>query len=368
LAALLHQSGFAGKVLAYSYGERTSRDVRYGRLVARKLGYPHIAIPKPDDFVTKYLQEDAWRFDAEWSAELNWGFRFAYKDQALGDTGGYRVLSGMYGDAILGKDRFRYRQIAGDQPLDAPSLRDIYLKLNQEYAAPDVILDLFCPDAAAEARMYLDGILDSMFSRLAHLTPFYALSRAEFEQRQRRHTSMVAQCIERDKGTLTPFLDTAVVDFSVRVPYELFHNGRLYKRMLSRHFPALASIPYAGTGLPLSDARIRSALNWRLEKIFTYLPWLRRRLRKRNSFFRFGEGIIRQRPFFSKREDALQELSPPLEFKKALERYQALVDGRQLPIGQACAFLPPALFMLQLRQRWGTARSVATTGSEAEQQ
>jgi len=296
MAALLHQSGFTGKVLAYSWGERSSRDLRYGRAVARALGYPHVAVPRPDDFITRYLEDDAWRFDAEWSAELNWPFRSAYNDPSLGDTSGYRLLSGMYGDATLGKDNFRYRQRIGDKPLAASGLQKIYLQTHQEYAPAELIFGLFGADTAADARRTLDGILEATLLPLARLVPFYALSRAEFRHRQFRHTCMVAQCVERDKAVLTPFVDTAVVDFTLRIPYDSWHDKKIYKRMLRDRFPKVASVPYAVTGMPIADAPFRSALKWRLEKALDYLPGLQKRLKRRNAMFRFQEGVSAKPP------------------------------------------------------------------------
>ncbi len=113
MAGLLAQSGFTGDVLAYSFGQPSSRDVRYGSAVAAKLGYRHVVIPTPGNFVTHGMEEDAWTFDAEWSAELHWPFRTAYRDPTLGDTSGYRVLSGMFGDIVLGSDRIQLQAKAG---------------------------------------------------------------------------------------------------------------------------------------------------------------------------------------------------------------------------------------------------------------
>ncbi len=276
MAGLLHQSRFSGDVLAYSYGQSSSRDVRYGRAIASKLGYRDVTIPTPVDFVTHRIEDDAWLFDAEWSAELHWAVRFAYRDPSLRNTSGYRVLSGMFGDIVLGSDLFNYRRKAGDAPLGADQLRDAYYRVAQEYAPIEAVLDLFGPEAATEARNALDCIANSTLSPIAQLPPFYALTRAEFEHRQRRHTSMVAQCIEGDRLTLTPFLDTDFMDFAVGVPYDTLYERKLYKQMIRRHLPLVADIPYAKTGQPISDAPLRAAMQWRAKKILQHLPSLRR--------------------------------------------------------------------------------------------
>lgn len=351
MAGLLTQSGFSGHVLAYSYGQSSSRDVRYGRAIARKLGYQHVTIPTPADFATHSLEEDAWIFDAEWSAELHWAVRFAYLDLHLGDTSGYHVLSGMFGDIILGSDRFNYKRKTGDTPLAADQLCQAYYRTNQEYGSPEAILKLFGSDFAAVAKNSLDRIVCETLTPLTHLPPYYALMRAEFEQRQRRHTSMVAQCLERNKPTLTPFLDNEVVEFALRIPYDAFHDKKLYRQMIRHHLPKVAAIPYAGNGLPISNAPLRSAVHWRLEQLLQHLPWLRQHLHKQNAFFNFHNGIVSQRPYFSERKQALHELSPTLEFEMAADHYQALLNGLLSPADQVCALLPPALFIRELKRQ-----------------
>ena len=352
MAGLLAQSGFSGHVLAYSYGQPSSRDVRYGRAIARKLGYQHVTIPTPGDFVTHGMEEDAWLFDAEWSAELHWAVRFAYLDPSLGDTSGYHVLSGMFGDIVLGSDRFNYRRKTGDTPLAAAQLSKAYYRVNQEYGSPEIILKLFCADIATTAKNTLDSIVFATLSPIAHLPPFYALMRAEFEQRQRRHTGMVAQCIERNRRTLTPFLDNEVVEFALRIPYNAFHDKKLYKQMIRNHLPAVAAIPYSDNALPISNAHFRAAIHWRLEKVLQYLPWLQKHLNKRNAFFNFHDGVVNQRPYFEQQMQALHELAPTLVFEMASDRYQALLDGRLSPADQVCALLPPALFMRKLKRHF----------------
>lgn len=351
LAGLLIQSGYTGNVLACSYGQPGSRDVRYGRAVAHKLGYRHITLPAPHDFVSRFLEIDAWRHDAEWSAELHWAVRFSLGSSELELNPGSQVLSGMFGDMTLGSDRHDYRRQAGETPLPAARLASLYISNNQEYGPLQHALNLLEPGMAAEAGVVLQEIIEKNLQPAAQLPPYYALFRTEFEQRQRRHTAMVAQCIEEGRRALTPFLDNNVVEFSMRIPYELFHNKKLYKCMIKRHLPALADIPYANTGLPLSAAPIRQAVQWRADKLMRHFPRLRQKIRKRNAMLNFHDGVMTQREFFRAHIQVLRELEPVLQYEAAAARYQALLDGNAGPADQICAFLPPALYIRELRQR-----------------
>lgn len=352
MAGLLANSGFSGEVLAYSYGQASSRDVRYGRAIARKLGYRHVTIPTPGDFVTRHLNEAAWVFDAEWSAELNWGPRFSHLHPSLGDTKDHLVLSGMFGDLILGEGAFvgEYRRLCGDEPQATDRLMEAFFNCNQEYRPLTETCTLFEEPAADEAYERLQEIVRNTLLPLSSQRPFFALNRSEFLNRQRRHTATVAQSVEYDRRAITPFLDRDVVDFAARIPYDHLSGKILYKHMIRDHLPAVAAIPYVKTALPLSHAPIRAALRWRLQKLLTRFPGLAKKINKNNSNFLFQEMIVNQGEVFEALSAALDMLAPPLDIHKARTHYHEIVAGRIRPADQIAAFLPPALFLEALRQ------------------
>jgi hypothetical protein len=359
MAGLLAQSGFAGEVLAYSYGQPSSRDVRYGRAIARTLGYRHVTIPTPSDFMTRHLEQAAWRFDAEWPADSNWGARFGHTHRVLGDTRGYTVLSGMYGEVISGSDRHQYRRQAGDDPVALLKLREVFFA-----SFRDMPIDgLFIPSQSDEAERRLSSIVDETFEPLQRLIPFFALLRAEFIHRQRRHTATVAQSVEHDLRAITPFLDPDVVDFNLRVPYTVVYNKLLYKRMIQNHLPTVAAVPYTNTGLPLSDAPLRAAFKWRIDRLMKHFPRLQRNIARRNAFFDFHGGVFTEERFFRERIGALASLSPPLLPGAAAQRMQDLLTGRVHTTEQASTLLPPALFIQTLRQALKIPTEISETAS-----
>lgn len=352
MAGLLAQSDFSGEVLSYSYGQSSSRDVRYGRAIARKLGYRHIHIPTPVDFMTRHLEQAAWRFDAEWPADSNWGARFSHKHPDLGSIHGYTVLSGFMGDVVLGSDRYNYRRKAGDTPLDSKQLAEIFFS-----AVRDMPVDgLFDPEANEEAEKRIVALVEETFEPLQNLAPFFALLRSEFIHRQRRHTATVPQSVEHDLRAITPFLDRDVVDFSTRIPLDLFHDKLLYKHMIRDHLPDVAEIPYANTGLPLVDAPLRQAVRWRVDRLMKHFPKIRRKLARKNEFFDFRGGVLAQADFFRQRMPTLSSLSPPLIDGAPAQRMADLLSGMIKATEQASTMLPPALFVKALRQELNSRR------------
>lgn len=361
MAGLLASSGFPGEVLAYSYGQASSRDVRYGRAIARKLGYRHVTIPTPDDFITRHLKEAAWVFDAEWSAELNWGPRFSHLHPSLGDTKGHLVLSGMFGDLILGEGAFvgKYRRLCGDEPQATDRLMEAFFECNQEYRPLTETCALFEEPAADEAHERLQEIVRNTLLPLSSQRPFFALNRSEFLNRQRRHTATVAQSVEYDRKVITPFLDRDVVDFATKIPYEHLCGKILYKHMIRDHLPTVAAIPYGKTALPLSRAPIRAALQWRLQKLLARFPGLAKKINKNNSNFMFQEAIVSQVDVFKALGEGLDKLAPPLVMRKARTHYHEILGGHIRPADQIGAFLPPALFLEALHQHTTSAKPSA---------
>lgn len=353
MAGLLAESGFSGEVLAYSYGQPSSRDVRYGRAIAKKLGYRHVTIPTPPDFLTRHLEEASWRFDAEWSAELNWGPRFSHLHPKLGDTHGFVVLSGMFGDLILGEGAYvgEYRRRSGDMPQPVARLQEVFFSCNQEYTPVDEIHSLFQPEQAVEAVERLRNTVSASLDPVKDLLPFYALNRSEFQHRQRRHTATVSQSLEHNLKTITPFLDCNVVDFAARIPYELLSGKLLYKHMIRDRLPKVAAIPYGNTGLPLTNAPLRAAIQWRWQRMLAHFSKLTQSVAQRNSNFEFRNGVAKQKNFLKAQADALHILAPPLDKGAALGRFCGILEGRVTPADQICAFLPPALFMHELNRR-----------------
>jgi len=112
--------------------------------------------------------------------------------------------------------------------------------------------------------------------------------------------------------------------------------------------------------LPLSDAPLRQALKWRLDRLIKHFPQLQRRLARRNVFFDFQGGVFAEAHFFRERIGALKSLSPPLVPEAAAQRLEDLLEGRIRATEQASTLLPPALFIQALEQVLDLSKASAT--------
>lgn len=354
LAGVIAHIGYTGDVVSYTFGQPSSHDVRYARAIAKAVGVEHRVIPTPPDFIARFIEDDAWRFDGEWAGELGWMFRHGHDAAEIRDTRDYCVVSGMYGDMVMGIDRYRFRRRLGDQPLDVASLVDNFHGSDKGYGTFDDALSLFDDAHARSARLQLDQQLVAMFEDMAVQPPWLALMRAEFRHRQTRHTAMVAHGAEQYRRVVTPFLDRDLVDWATRLPMDLWHGQTVYKAMIRNHLPKLAAIPKTGTGMPIAPTRLQQALAWRKQKLLVRFPGLRRWLNRRANFFDFNGNVRDSHDFFAARAGVLRELSPPLDAARVHTRFMACIDGQRSNADQASALLPPALFLSALKQRLGS--------------
>jgi len=90
-------------------------------------------------------------------------------------------------------------------------------------------------------------------------------------QRDRQRISMQLRELETIGMVQTPFTDTDIVDFLLRVPVELRLKNRLYKSLIIRDYPSLARIPHSGKGLALTATAQQQRLQWRLEQLRCYV-------------------------------------------------------------------------------------------------
>ncbi|WP_018141265.1 hypothetical protein [Thioalkalivibrio sp. ALJ7] len=78
------------------------------------------------------------------------------------------------------------------------------------------------------------------------------------ENRSRRLVYNIVRLNQNYLDVRTPALDHQLMDFALRLPWELRRGSWLYRRIIHRLDPNLAAIPYDKTGLPLLDPRPRS--------------------------------------------------------------------------------------------------------------
>ncbi len=263
LAGMVDRLDFRGGVEAFSYGHPYAYDVVWGRRIAHNLRYKHIYIPIESDYLRRNAEEWVWLLEGTVNcvnAHMLSCFPFMKENSV--DT----IMTGFFGDVLCGS-YFREcsKSIRGGTDEDAI--------LRQQYAFhADIMSD---NDMAVYFR---DRIYESVKGKTfeAFRSKYYSCPSKNMyfrsiylssHERQRRYTSFNLHAFDFVAEVLSPFLDHDFVRFIYHVPSELMIFQNLYKKMIIRHLPKVASVPHNETKLPLNASWIRKGLQWRWESL-----------------------------------------------------------------------------------------------------
>jgi asparagine synthase (glutamine-hydrolysing) len=113
-------------------------------------------------------------------------------------------------------------------------------------------------------------------SRIANATDYMSLF--DLHQRQRRMTLQGVELVRSQSVVRMPYCDNELIDFMLEVPPGFRYERDVMKKAITQSFPALAKIPYTGTGLPLAECsrdliiRLDRQLRWKLRSLG--LTWI----------------------------------------------------------------------------------------------
>lgn len=321
VAAVLGRLNTVGFVKAYSHGNPSCYDVRFGRQIARALNFPHAT----DLIGEEFIKEHSVRFQylCEGSAACDWAWEIDLQRKAFSKDNVSHVISGFFGDVLCGSDMTWGRLLNVKDHNKA--VRNIYERYIDSFSDEDAALYLNADvykrikgkNLDAVRKAYLSAPTENIFNRARYLN---------LTQLQRRFGSTMLDRYEFFTNPLAPFTDNEFVDFILHVPVEHELRQSLYKKMLVRHFPEVARIGYSGTGIPVDPSRWQEGLKWRLEKWGPVLKKLSRGLygRRDNNDYRNAAKALR-----TKSREFMLEAFKDSTLKEAYfnsERFDSLVE------------------------------------------
>jgi asparagine synthetase B (glutamine-hydrolysing) len=231
-------------VVAYTFGDAASRDVRYAQQLAACTGVPHLHLSYEPGYLGRVLSPVVWRteglvpFAATQFTSLHFHRRLAARMDVL--------LYGHCGDALTGahlrpevllarsRDRLIERLLLHDRQVAEDTLRRIFNPSFYRRHTPDVL----------EA-------VRATFTGIEQETPADVADAWDTEQRQRRGVFHSPTLDRYRFDARTPFLDNDVVDHLLQAPPRWRFQQLAYKRMIVTAFPQAATVPWAYTGRPI---------------------------------------------------------------------------------------------------------------------
>ena len=263
LAGMLDRLDFKGAVKAFSYGNQYAYDVVYGRNIAKNVGYEHSYIPIENTYLRDHAERFVWLLEGTVNC-LNAHMLLTYpfiRENSLNS-----VMTGFFGDIICGSAAWIYSVgIHG-------GINDEAIIRSQYHVHADIMKD---QDIATYMK---DNIYESVKGKTFETFRsryFQCPSRNRYfrsryfstHERQRRYTSFNLYVFDFVAEVASPFLDCEFVDFIYHVPSELMIFQNIYRKMIVKHLPKVASVPHNDTKLPLNASRIRKGLQWRWESL-----------------------------------------------------------------------------------------------------
>ena len=263
LAGILDSLHFKGEVKAFSYGNQYACDVAYGRKIAKNLGYEHSYIPIESTYLRDNAEKFVWLLEGTVNC-LNAHMLLTYP--FISENSLDSVMTGFFGDISCGSgsgvylagirggrdDEHIFRQ-QYDAHVDIMKDKDMaqHLKDNIYHAVRGKTFDAFraqyfkCPSRNRYFRTRYLGI----------------------HERHRRYVTFNLYIFDLVAEVASPFLDRDFVEFICHVPSELMIFQNLYRKMIIKHLPKVASVPHNETKLSLNASRIRKGLQWRWESL-----------------------------------------------------------------------------------------------------
>ena len=260
LAGILHKLGLQREVKTFSYGNPYCFDVKYGMGIAKKLGFEHSYLP----IESTYLRDNAERF--VWLAEdtvscLNAHMLLTYP--FIRKNSLETIMTGFFGDTICGSGSY-LDGIQGET--------DDELILKKQYGLQEIMKDedmavYANEDFYSKVRGATFEAVRSRYFQCHSKDKFFRTRYFLLYERQRRFTSFNLYMFDFVGGVLSPFVDHDFVEFILHVPSVLMLDRNLYMKMIVKHLPEVASVPYNNTRLPLNASWIRKGLHWRWESL-----------------------------------------------------------------------------------------------------
>ena len=261
MAAVLYRLNSVDYIKAYSYGHRHCYDVRFGKKIAKKLGFPHETIEITPDFINKHTKIFIYLDEA--MAACDWAWGIISKKKAFAKDNINAVLTGFLGDVLFGSN-LSFNSVLNTTK-DNEAITKIYHshidsfndQESERYLNQHVYQRIRGHNLQVIQQTYNNAPTDNILNRARYVN---------LQQRQRKFTCTQIRDLEFFAYTFSPFIDNDFVDFVTHVPPELQLNQSLYKKMLIRHFPEVIRIGHSATGFPIKPYRWQAALKWRLEK------------------------------------------------------------------------------------------------------
>lgn len=261
MAAVLYRLNMSDSVKAFSFGPGHCYDVRFGKKIARKLGFQFESTEIKPDFIHKHARE--FQYLCEGMRACDWAWQIDYQKSAFLKDNMHTVLSGFLGDALCAP-KVSWTCLINVRD-DETAIRRTY-NVHVESFSNDELKHYLNYNIFKKVKDCNFEIIKKTYLNAPTINIFNKARYVNLHQRQRRSTYGFVDYSEFHVNRISPFIDNEFVDFILHVPPELKVKQSLYKKMLIKHFPEVVKIKYSSMGIPIQPSKWQEGMHWRKER------------------------------------------------------------------------------------------------------
>ena len=235
-----------GKVNAYTFGDRESRDVCFARELARILEFPHHTYEYDKNFLSRSISDVVSR--TECSAPFYHATSVLFHDEISKETDA--IIVGFCGDALSGGHLNR-------KILKSNGGADIQTQLFKRALRAEVS-DLSVIFQKAFFEEYWPQTIEAFYASIEAIDEPNAFDLADvwdIRHRQRRFTFSATKVDRERFEVFAPLLDRDFVDLMTSMPVEARWQQLAYRNAIVDGFPALQKVKWAKTGRSVPRGR-----------------------------------------------------------------------------------------------------------------
>ena len=251
LAGLLHEQAPDLEVVTATVGHEHANDVRFARQLAATLGYPHTFVPIGPTYIADHAEAGLVAQEGAASCSTFW---ILAMNDVFEPAGTAVAWSGFLGGQLAGAHL--PRRVSVTTPPDA-ALEALWRSKYAHYCSDAELSRLLKPHVYADVRGEAFASVQRSFIAAATDDALSRCMYVELRPKQRRYTSGHRELLGLACRPVEPFADNGLVDFVLSLPKQPMVDQRQYRRMIVRHLPTLAEVPYAKTGAPVDASRVR---------------------------------------------------------------------------------------------------------------
>jgi asparagine synthase (glutamine-hydrolysing) len=221
------------RFMANTIGHEDAFDVRFGSAIAHAAGLSHAMIPANPYYLEEHAAECVQRTEGCMNVHASWILeesRFLLENQIPA------VMTGVGAEPITG------RIWLSEQGITNPE-QALSRLCNYHWFFP-AAARLLKPAVAKEGQDVSRNIMRQTLCDAKTDDPFARYDYLHYRQIYQHSTGNV---LSEDALVIEPFFDNDLVDFAFRLPTSLQLGGNLYQKMITRHFPEVASVGYTAS-------------------------------------------------------------------------------------------------------------------------